>query len=72
MKTVVAIALLLIAGVCAAQSVTSDDAASQSSPTDTRRAKVGRPCVFDFERGEVPDCVRESTTGQLSIAAYRG
>jgi hypothetical protein len=25
--------------------------------------------VFDFERGELPDCVREDTTGQLSIAA---
>jgi WG containing repeat len=25
--------------------------------------------VFDFERGEVPYCVRENSTGQLSIAS---
>jgi hypothetical protein len=25
--------------------------------------------LFDFERGEVPDCVRENSAGQLSIAA---
>jgi len=25
-------------------------------------------CLFDFERGEVPNCVRESTTGKLFIA----
>ena len=70
MKTVVVIlVLLLLASVCAAQSRTSDAAASRPSPTDTHRAKDERPCLFDFERGEVPDCVRENTAGQLCIAA---
>jgi hypothetical protein len=69
MKSVSApLALLVIASICAAQSVTSDDVASRPTATDTHRAEVGGPCVFDFERGEVLDCVRENTTGQLSIA----
>lgn len=29
---------------------------------------TGAPCLFDFERGEVPDCVREDATGKLFIA----
>jgi hypothetical protein len=28
----------------------------------------GAPCLFDFERGEVPDCVREGSHGDLFIA----
>ena len=28
----------------------------------------GEPCLFDFERGEVPDCVREHPGGALFIA----
>jgi hypothetical protein len=63
MKSVIALlTLLVLASICAAQSVNSP------APTDTHRAEIGEPCVFDFERGELPDCVRENTTGQLSIA----
>jgi hypothetical protein len=28
----------------------------------------GSPCLFDFERGEVADCVRQSPTGRLYIS----
>jgi hypothetical protein len=31
-------------------------------------AAIGEPCLFDFELGEVPNCIRQSPTGKLSIA----
>jgi WG containing repeat len=52
--------LSLVASVCAA--------AAQSPPSGIRHSKAALPCVFDFERGELPDCVREAPTGQLTIA----
>jgi WG containing repeat len=29
---------------------------------------AGTPCLFDLQRGEVPNCLRESATGELFIA----
>lgn len=39
---------------------------TQSGVKDSGAA--GTPCLFDPERGEVPNCVRESATGELFIA----
>ncbi len=39
------------------------------SPANARKAgPTGAPCLFDFERGEVPNCVYENATGELFIA----
>jgi hypothetical protein len=29
---------------------------------------TGTPCLFDFERGEIPNCIHESVTGELFVA----
>ncbi len=67
--------------VFAASSVGQDSAAQtpkQPTPTDnaipshqSEGDKIGATrtaCLFDFERGEVPNCVRESATGELFVA----
>ena len=33
-----------------------------------RAVENGSPCVFDFERGEVSDCVRQTSAGHLYIS----
>ena len=42
---------------------------SQASATPQVSAPVtDTPCLFDFERGEIPNCVRQTATGQLFIS----
>jgi hypothetical protein len=47
---------------------------SSSSEVPQRQNKVdspsatGTPCLFNFERGELPNCVLTAATGELSIA----
>ena len=36
---------------------------------NSRSAKAAQPCLFDYELGEVPDCVQAGTDGSRSIAA---
>jgi len=62
----ITIALLLIAVANAAK----HDAYAQSPKPQTTRGvgPTGTPCLFDFERGEVPNCLRESATGDFFIA----
>jgi hypothetical protein len=71
-------ALLLIVGLNAAGQDTATQSAKQpirpNGAIPTRQSNIdkagatGAPCVFDSERGDVPDCVRVSTAGELSIA----
>jgi hypothetical protein len=62
----ITIALLLIVATTAAK----HDAYAQAPKPQTTHGVVptGTPCFFDFDRGEVPNCLRESATGALSIA----
>jgi hypothetical protein len=57
--------ILVIAGIAAGQ-----EASAQVSKQQTSAVVVptGGPCLFDFERGEIPNCVRESANGDLFIA----
>ena len=57
--------ILVFAGIAAGQ-----EAFAQTSKQQTSAVVIptGGPCLFDFERGEVPNCVRESATGHLFIA----
>jgi hypothetical protein len=59
-------ALLLVA----VMNTVKRDAYAQSSKQQTTPdvVPIGTPCLFDFERGQVPNCVRESATGHLFIA----
>jgi hypothetical protein len=38
-------------------------------PGDGSVANRGRPCLFDGERGVVPDCIQEAADGKLFIAS---
>jgi WG containing repeat len=79
MRTAIAAAFLLLAlpATPSAQDVpehrrkptTSSGNSSPNNRADVASAgATGTPCVFDFERGEVPNCVRERPTGELFIA----
>ena len=59
-------ALILVS----ATNAVKQNAYAQSSNKQTTHGTglTGTPCLFDFERGEVPNCVRESATGYLFIA----
>ena len=51
---------IFVGQCCATQS-------PQPPTSPANNGATGTPCLFDFERGEVPDCIRESPTGGLSI-----
>lgn len=58
---------LLCAAFCLAQSLNGQP--TQSAPQPPAQLKGdGHVCLFDFERGEVPDCIRTSDEGRLFIA----
>jgi len=63
---VITTTLLLIAATNAAK----HDAYAQSPKQQTTHGvgPTGTPCLFDFERGEVPNCLRKSVTGDFFIA----
>ncbi|MFZ3201501.1 MAG: WG repeat-containing protein [Candidatus Acidiferrales bacterium] len=71
--------LLLVVAACAmcqdaaaqsSQHPTSDGSATPTGQSDNaNKGAAGTPCTFDFERGEVPDCVRENARGELFIAS---
>ena len=46
----------------------NSDATPPSQPACAPEATAARTCMFDFERGEVPDCVCATATGKLFIA----
>lgn len=48
-------------------SLASRQSAGRSDSTLPSRSE-GTPCVFDFERGEVPNCVRRSAKGKPIVA----
>jgi hypothetical protein len=45
----------------------TEEASQRQTGVETSR-DAGTPCLFDFERGEVPNCIMKSTTGDLFIA----
>ena len=50
-------------GICVLDSTTaSEEQANNASSTDDS-------CVFDFERGETPNCIRQTPIGELFIAS---
>jgi hypothetical protein len=79
-RTPIVTTILLL--VVAASAVGQNPAAQspkQSTPprnavppgqTDDRSDSIGTPCLFDFERGEVPNCVREAATGELFVEPH--
>src|SRR5712692_759703 len=46
----------------------------EAASTESRKSEVNKPdttgtsCIFDFQRGEIPNCLRQTSTGQLFIA----
>jgi len=56
--------ILVFAGIAAGQKASAQLSKQQTSAdvVPTRS-----PCLFDFERGEIPNCVRESANGDLFI-----
>ena len=62
----VAIATLLLAFVA---STLGQDSPVQAAKKPIRNPRAsGASCRFDFERGEVPDCIRATATGKRFIA----
>ena len=41
---------------------------SPAKPVPTESLQGGRPCLFDREHGEVPDCIHKRRNGQTSIS----
>jgi hypothetical protein len=66
MRRAIVIATLLLAFIASTMGQESPDQAAKRS-TRNHRAN-GSPCLFDFERGEVPDCIRATPAGKLFIA----
>lgn len=70
--------LMLVAVASAAGQTTAPQASKQPTlpknantmrqPDADESGVTGTPCLFDPERGEVPDCVREGAKGELFIA----
>jgi len=42
-------------------------AVSQGQQASARSAALGTSCLYDFERGEIPNCIRKSTNGDLFV-----
>jgi hypothetical protein len=70
--------LLLVVAASAAGQNTAAESPKQPTPPESanpRRQRdadksgvTGTPCLFDRERGEVPNCIREGKTGELFVA----
>ena len=63
-KIIAAFALLVVATKASTQ-----DASKQAPVQTASQGAKDSSCIFDFERGEVPNCLRRTPTGQLFIAA---
>lgn len=59
-------ALLLVLAASPVRQGAYAQSSKQQIPADV--VPISSPCVFDFERGEIPNCVRESATRGLFIA----
>src|SRR5579863_3563603 len=64
-KIIATLVLLVVATGNSAQ-----DASREVPVPVARQDATDSSCVFDFERGQVPDCVHRMATGQLFIAAH--
>lgn len=67
MKAIIAVLLLTLTSLSS-----MGHAREQSlkfSTTVPRQRNDSEPCLFDYERGQVPDCIRKSKSGALFVAA---
>jgi hypothetical protein len=74
----ISLTILLVVTAGAVESQPAPHSAAQAHHSDTssqtRQSAVkdapspGTSCVFDFERGEIPDCVHQSPNGELVLA----
>ena len=71
MKTEIIVAVLLLAIAAIADARKSAISAQRAQPLQ-RPASAdksdGIPCLFDLERGEVPNCLHKSADGELFVA----
>ena len=76
---IVTTVLLLVVAASATGQNTAGQSPKQSStrpenanptrePDADKSGATGTPCLFDPERGEVPDCIRQGKTGELFVA----
>jgi hypothetical protein len=63
-KAFVPVALLLLTTACLAQAPKS-----KSKHPDGGATAKGSPCLFNGERGVVPDCIHKTATGKLFVAS---
>jgi WG containing repeat len=73
---IVTTVLLLVAASTAGQNTVAqspkqpppENANPTREPDGDKSGATGTPCLFDPERGEVPNCMREDKTGELFVA----
>lgn len=64
---------LALAGLVNAALGRRNQAPQQAASNESRKSQVSKPdatgtsCIYDFERGEVPNCLRQAATGQLFV-----
>src|SRR5438445_9269986 len=56
------------AGQSPKQSTRPENANPTREPDGDKSGATGTPCLFDPERGEVPNCMREDKTGEQFVA----
>jgi hypothetical protein len=69
-SSITTVLLLVIAARAAAQDTTTRTSRQPVRPGNAIPAPEGTPCVFDFERGEIPNCVVASANGELIVASH--
>jgi hypothetical protein len=68
------ICALAVAGLVHAASGRKSQTPQEAASTGSRKSEVNKPdttdasCIFDFQRGEIPNCLRQTATGQFFIA----
>jgi hypothetical protein len=62
--------LLLAAAIAVGQNASTQPRNQTGAAASIQQANAvsAAPCLFNFERGEVPDCLRKSATGDLFVA----
>jgi hypothetical protein len=56
------------AGQSPKQPTRPENANPTREPAADKSGATGMPCIFDPERGEVPNCIRQGKTGELFVA----
>src|SRR5437762_3488038 len=67
LRTTVVITTLLLT-VITASAAGQNTATRPRQPDADKNGATGTPCLFDPDRGEVPNCIHEGKTGGLFVA----